>query len=53
MMMTYNNMQEVDKDLEKLRFKRDFSIREINMIKEVFKDQYLTNKWFILLQQIC
>lgn len=46
MKKSYNNRQEILKELKLLKLKRDISFEEIKLIKEQFKDDLSFGNWF-------
>ena len=44
-MRRYNNLEEVERDLEILKLKRDITIEELKLVKEEFKDDFSVSHW--------
>tara|TARA_R110002049_G_scaffold242357_1_gene416189 strand:+ start:29289 stop:29486 length:198 start_codon:yes stop_codon:yes gene_type:complete len=44
-MRVYENAQEIAKDLEVLKLKRDISIEELKLVKQEFKDDLSIANW--------
>jgi len=45
MKTTYKNLDEVSKELKRLKLKRDISVEEIKLIKHQFKDDLSYANW--------
>lgn len=44
-MKIYQNINEINKDLEVLKLQRDISIEELKLVKQEFKDDFAVANW--------
>lgn len=44
-MRVYENVSDINDDLEILKLKRDISIEELKMVKQEFKDDFAIANW--------
>ncbi|MFD1062178.1 hypothetical protein ACFQ1Q_02885 [Winogradskyella litorisediminis] len=44
-MRVYNNIEDINKDLQILKLQRDISIEELKMVKQEFKEDFSVANW--------